>query len=189
MTRPSVPVETLQQLQKHVPSIVKNINADPALALAAAVNPLLALEELGYQIPGPLRQTVEHRIRFSLEQFKRLEELSAEIHLAFGQQFDIESASELSEVLRREMKLQEGQRVPSNLSMQPQLKWTERQEEPLEQFRDAHPAMKAILEYRQIEASEPRLGSRELYDQIRQGTIPLPAKTVVFQLKKGPASK
>jgi hypothetical protein len=39
-------------LQQHVPPIVKAVNDDPPLVLAAAVNLLFALEELGYRIPG-----------------------------------------------------------------------------------------------------------------------------------------
>src|ERR1022692_113358 len=91
MSSQGVIVENLQQLQKHVPSIVKAVNADPSLALAAAANPLFAIEELGYQIPSGLRRTVEHRIRFSLDQLERLKKLSTEIHRELGDYFDIES--------------------------------------------------------------------------------------------------
>jgi hypothetical protein len=189
MSHGAVDVESIQQLQKHVPSIVQAVNADPSLALAAAVNPLFALEELGYRIPSSLRRTVEHRIRFSADQSEHLEKLSSEIHHQLQQQFDIESESELSEVLQRELKLGETERLPATLSRQPQMKWVEPQEEPLERYRDAHPAMNAILEYRRIEASEPRLGSRELYDQVRSGAIKVPAKAIVFQLKRGPTPK
>jgi DNA polymerase I-like protein with 3'-5' exonuclease and polymerase domains len=189
MSQPGAIVETLHQLQKHVPSIVKAVNAEPSLALAAAVNPLFAIEELGYKIPASLSRTVEHRIRFSVEQADRLEKLSAEIHREFHQQFDIESETELSRVLHKELKPGGHQKLPSKLTLQPQMKWAEYQEEPLEPFRHAHPAMKLILEYRQIEASEPRLGSRELYDQVRTGAIKVPAKAITFQLKRGSTPK
>ncbi|MGD0223985.1 MAG: hypothetical protein ABSF71_16775 [Terriglobia bacterium] len=186
MSQQSVTLETLQQLQKHVPSIVKAVNANPSLALAAAVNPLFALEELDYQIPSSLRRTVEHRIRFSEEQCSHLEKLSAEIHRELGHHFDIESETELSQALHKALKSGEAKRLPAQLTLRPQMKWVERQEDPLEHLRDAHPVMKALLEYRRIEASEPRLGSRELYDQVRSGAQPVPAKAITFKLKRGP---
>jgi DNA polymerase I-like protein with 3'-5' exonuclease and polymerase domains len=185
MSNQSVTVDTIQQLQKRVPSIVKAVNADASLALAAAVNPIFALEELGYQISGQLRRTVEHRIRFTEEQCARLEKLSKEIHRELGHDFDIESESELSHALHKALKSGEAKKLPAQLTLRPQMKWVERQEEPLEHLRDAHPAMKALLEYRRIEASEPRLGSRELYDQVRSGKQPVPAKSITFKLKRG----
>ncbi len=184
MSRPGVIVETFQQLRKHVPSIVKAVNAEPSLALAAAVNPLFAIEELGYKIPASLSRTVEHRIRFSVEQADRLERLSAEIYREFHQQFDIESETELSRVLHQELKLGSHQQLPTKLLRQPQIKWAQHQEEPLEPFQHTHSAMKLILQYRQIEASEPRLSSRELYDQVRNGAIKVPAKAITFHLKR-----
>ncbi len=141
----AIDIESIQQLQKHVPSIVHTVNADPLLALAAAVNPMFALEELGYRIPSSLSRTVEHRIRFSADQSAHLEKLSAEIHHQLHRQFDIESETELSAVLQKELKLGEHQQLPAKIARQPQMKWAEKQDEALDQFRDAHPAMKAIL--------------------------------------------
>jgi hypothetical protein len=189
MSRGQVDIESIQQLQKHVPSIVQAINADPLLALAAAVNPLFALEELGYRIPLNLCRSVERRIRFSEEQTAHLDRLSAEIHDQLQQDFDIESETELSAALQKAVHLAADQKLPAEISRLPQLKWAEKRDDPLEPFRNTHPAMKAILEYRQIEASEPKLGNRDLYDQVRRGAVKLPVKSVVFQLKRGPTPK
>src|SRR3974377_2210573 len=92
MAAHDISITSIEQLQKHVPSIVKAVNADPSLALAAAVNPIFAIEELGYKIPANLRRSIEHRIRFSPEQARRLHEMSLEIYGHVGRQFDIESA-------------------------------------------------------------------------------------------------
>ena len=189
MSRTPVDIESIEQLQQHVPSIVKAVNADPPLALAAAVNPLFALEELGYRIQGNLSRTLEHRIRFSEDQTRHLERLATDIHQQLQQDFDIESEAELSAVLQKELKLAEGQTLPAQIARQPKLKWVEQHGDPLEQLHDAHPVMPAVLEYRQIEATEPRLGSRDLYDQVRRGAIKLPVKGLVFQLKRAPTPK
>jgi hypothetical protein len=185
MSRAPVDIESIEHLQKHVPSIVRAVNADPALGLAAAVNPLYALEELGYRIPADLQRTVEHRIRFSEAQTGQLARLKAEIHEGLHKNFDIESDAELAAVLQKKLKLGKDQRFPAEIAHQPQLKWTEQHADPLEPLRSTHPVMPAILEYRKIEASEPRLGNRDLYDQVRRGAIKLPVKAVVFQLRRG----
>jgi hypothetical protein len=183
MVSQPVNITSIEQLQKHVPSIVKAVNADPSLAMGAAVHPLFAIEELGYKIPANLYRSIEHRIRFSPEQTRRLDQLAADIHRMLDRQFDIELERDLSEALQEELQLPRP--LPANLTMAPQMKWTERCDDPLETYRDRHPAIKLILEYRKIEASEPRFGSRELYDQVRQGAIALPAKAITFQLQRG----
>jgi len=182
-------VKSIEQLRKHVPSIVKAVNAEPGLTIGAAVNPLFAIEELGYQIPDDLRRPLEHRIRFSEAQTERLRTLAAEIHGGVGEEFDIESEADLARVLPPLLKLGPDQKLPTPLTLTPQLKWTDRCEDPLEGYRDANTVMKALLEYREIEASEPRLGSRDLYNQVRAGSTRVPATAIVFQLASGSASQ
>lgn len=184
-----MPIGSLADLQKHVPSIVKTVNADSQLAMAAAVNPIFAIEELGYQVPHGLRRTIEHRIRFSLHDFERLQKLSAEIHAEFGREFDIESDNELSHALHDKLKSQEVDRLPQSLTLIPRLSWVRSQPDPLEGLRERHHLVKLLVEYRKIEASAPRLATRQLYDEVRSGKTPIPAKSISFQLQRGPTPK
>ena len=48
MSRPSI--DSWKEAQTVAPAVLERLNADPPLLMAAATNPLLALEELGYDI-------------------------------------------------------------------------------------------------------------------------------------------
>jgi hypothetical protein len=58
--------------------------------------------------------------------------------------------------------------------------------DPLEHLRDVHPIMPLVLEYRQLEASVPRLAPRQLYDRISQGDVQIPITNIKLRLKKIP---
>ena len=61
-------IDTLEDLQYLGPELLKRINADQGLAVAAAANPILALSELGYELAPAVRQDLEERSRFSKRQ-------------------------------------------------------------------------------------------------------------------------
>jgi len=58
--------------------------------------------------------------------------------------------------------------------------------DPLEALREAHPIMPPLLEYRQLEASCPRLAPRAAYDRIAKGEVELPFTKLSLRLKKIP---
>lgn len=78
----SVVIDSLDDPRAWVRAILKELNTDPALALGAAANPLVALEELGFKINPKARQDITERIRFPLDKIKRLQDLREAV---FGQ--------------------------------------------------------------------------------------------------------
>ncbi len=201
MARKPQTIETLEELQRLVPSIVKAVNADQQLATRALANPLLALEELGYRLSEDLRPVAERRARFSLDKAERLEALAADVYKLADQRFDIDSPKELAHVLFEKLKLpriepaaaEHAKRVSTaavealpTLPLAPPLFRRPALPDPLEKLRGLHPVVAPLLEYRRLESSEPRLAPRELYERIRRGEVKLPVTRVRARLQRDP---
>jgi|GEM_PF-660492 len=204
---PKKKIDSWEQLQQQVASILAHVNKDQRLALAAAVNPLFALEELGYEISPGVRPEIEDRLRFGAKKATRLKELRASIFKQAGRQFDIDSPTELGRVLFDELKLRganvntradayEGgstiQQSPagSRLSASPDTKplpyrrpEAEPLADPLEVLKEAHPVIAPLLEYRRLEASRPRFAPRSFFEAVRQGKRSLPVRELRGRLK------
>lgn len=196
-------ITSLHELQRRVPSFVQAINADERLVAGAAANPLFALEELGVTISPEFLPTVIRRIRFSLEVFNRLESLAERVHKLANRRFDIDSPSELARILFDELKLPRpgtghGGQVASTLHQSAtgdtvadplpysMGKLDLKIGDPLDELRDLHPIIEPLLEYRRLEATTPRLATRDAYRAVRAGEIKLPFKRLRVSLKRGP---
>ena len=103
--RPPQSIATLAELRKQLPAILEAINGSGEVALRAALNPLLALEELGYRIDPGLRPYIERRVRFEPDDAERLGALETEIHERAGRRFAIDEPPQLAEVLFVELGL------------------------------------------------------------------------------------
>ena len=203
--RRSQKIDSIEALQKVVPLIVKAVNDDEAFGLRAAANPLLAAEEMGYQIAPEIRQTAERRVRFSQEDTDRLAELEEQVHKLAGEPFDLDSPKELDRILFEKLKLPRPkppseppdtpqQQTPpvtsrKSASAPPQPGGLSQAPDPLEELRDAHPIMPPLLEYRRIERSAPRLAPRELYERIRRGEVKMPITRIKARLKRSRTPK
>jgi hypothetical protein len=179
-------VRSLKELQSDVASILDRLNRDAGLIRSALVNPILALEELGYDIALRFRPSLEHRLRFSLHSFRRLERLQREIFDAVGHEFAINEPRELHQVLFVELSL----RLPKNQTYpSPERKalpaaahggliteplpphgFGQPTADPLHVLAGAHPVMAPLLEYRQLESSQPRFAPAALYQQVKAGS-------------------
>lgn len=164
-------IQTRRQLHDLMPVLIEALNRDFRLALGAAANPLLALEELGYRIDEKLRPAVERRMRFPAATAERLEELALKIYRLARRTFNLEDAGELHKVLFEELKLPLPKAAEANpLAPLPHQRFGARPvEDPLEPLRGAHPIMEPLLEYRRLEASSPRFASPELYQRLMRG--------------------
>ncbi len=103
--RRSKKINSIEALQKVVPLIVKAVNDDQAFGLRAAANPLLAAEEMGYQIAPEIQHTAERRVRFSQENAARLGELEEQVYKLAGEPFNLDSPQELDRILFEKLKL------------------------------------------------------------------------------------
>lgn len=193
-------IESWEQFQRRFASSLSRIQDDRLLGLAAAANPLYALEELGFTIPRDVEASIAEHLRFKPQTLARIRQLRDEVHRHAGRAFDISSPDELERVLFDHLKIvrpsggdgsagtyhaKAGGRFASPLPQQ--VGAGESPADPLETLRGAHPIVPPLLEYRQLEARGRQLASRAVYDQLRQGQRELPVERVRLRMKKQPA--
>jgi hypothetical protein len=157
MAQKDTRIKSYSELDGELESIVAQLNAEPGLAIAALANPVLALEELGYQLDGEVRQEVEDRLRFTPGQAKRIRQLRRQLFEHAGRPFDPASEEELDSVLHEELGL-------------------ERRE--LKALAGEHGVVEPLIEYRELDESEPRFAQPEVYRSIRAGKRNLPVSGV-----------
>jgi hypothetical protein len=88
-------IDSWGQLQEQVASILEHLHARPALALAAAANPIYALQEMGHEIGEQAAAEIDERLRFGPRQRARLRELREAVFKEAGHPFDLNSPEEL----------------------------------------------------------------------------------------------
>ena len=192
-------ISTLSELRTRVPTILARINADPGLAVGAAANPLLALEELGEELSPSLKPVVERRVRFSREHARRLDSLAREVRDASGVRCDLDDPAELARMLFIDLGLTppgrrrqvtevtpELRRLAEPLPFDPDPQRRDR-EDPLARLAGKHPAIAPLLAYRELDAFQPRLASQELYDEVRSGKHGVPVSNLRGHLTQTPA--
>ncbi|MEQ8957291.1 MAG: hypothetical protein RLP02_05095 [Coleofasciculus sp. C2-GNP5-27] len=192
-------IDSWENLQQQIKSILEQINANSNLTLAAAANPLYALEEIGYKINPTARPEIEARLRFEPRTAVQLRQLQAAIFEQVGHPFDLNDPAQLQRVLFDELKIS----VPGHNSynqeqndsrldtspLVPQLSWIPKVEDPLEVLCGAHPVIEPLLEYRRLESSVPRLAPLSLYQEVRQGKRRLFLESIRGRLKTQPVSE
>lgn len=174
-----------------MPAILKRHGEDQRAVLGALANPLLALEHLGYSFSQELRANLELRVRFGEKRAKHLRELEAAVFAAAGERFDLSSAEDLQRVLgplleekNHEPGAEKRMRPRAVITGRtPQLRWADRSEDPLRPFAHVHPVVPPLIEYRKMEASEPRLAAGSLFREIIEGRRKLPVRRARFRLK------
>jgi hypothetical protein len=207
-------ISSMEELLQAVPQIIDATNADPALALCFAANPLFLAEELGYTLSDEMRHFAARRVRFSTETFELLQQLEQQVWEQAGEHFDIDSEEALSHVLFTKLKLPPPQAPDAHT--RPKQAALEKEyvsggvqppaprlptaplparpighgpiDDPLEPLRDDHPIMPPLLEYRQLDASTARLAPRAVYDRIARGDVNLPITRLHLRLKTLPKS-
>ena len=92
-------IDSLRTLQTKMPRILKEVNSDSSLAIAAAANPFFALEHLDYEIAPGARREIELRARFGQEQAKEFEALEKAIYKAADTEFDLTDAEAVQETV------------------------------------------------------------------------------------------
>ena len=169
-------IDTLEDLQDLGPELLKRINADQALAVAAIANPILALSELGFELAPSVRQDLEERGRFSKRQIVARRKLRNEVRRAAGRDVDVGEPADLRQLLADELKIKS--RLPDDLSLPSK----PGADDPLSRLRTAHRALKPILMLRALEAGAPRFASLERYRAIRTGSVKLPSLHISARL-------
>jgi len=191
-------IDTVEQAERLAPALMRALQRDPLLAQRTLANPLLAVEELGYQFAPDVRAALARRLRFPPPILDELQRANDQIQLLAGHPFNVDSPTELDAVLFGELglprpsgaidqQLQPEQLPPGTDFSQAtaplpwQAPFTAKVTDPLEVLRGQHPIMDPLLQYRALDASQPRLAPVEVYEKIRSGEVTLPIKAVRFR--------
>jgi hypothetical protein len=186
-------ITRIEQLQERLGDLLSRINGDQRLAQAAAANPLLALEELGFRLAPEIRREIERRGRYSRRQLVRREGLLAEFTRSVPgysiEEVDLLSAGEVRRLLREILKVEPG-RMPANLDLRrTRVTAGEKVTDPLESVADAHPAIPTLIALRAIERQALGFASPSVYRAIRSGELKLPISAISARPAGGVADK
>lgn len=199
------PIDSIDTLRRRVPEIVRQLNEQPALALRAAANPILALAEMGYQLTDRLAREVELRLRFTPAAITRLDALRERLGELAGEPFDPDNTAELRRTLFERLELPHlpprgeaivvaagplARQVPATPRDELEFPWVPpggiRHPDPLEPLRKAHPIIEPLIEYRAIQASQPRLATKEIFERLARGELAGPTFRIRARLKDEP---
>ncbi|RSZ60738.1 hypothetical protein HF313_18435 [Massilia atriviolacea] len=173
---PPTEIADIAQLQEQIMALLERINSDRRLALAAAVNPLLALEELGYRLAPPVRREIERRSRYTKRQLVRLDALRADFARLVPdfaiEDADLLSSAQVRRLLRETLDIADA-RIPCDLDLP-----RGAGPDPLEALADAHPALPALLGLRDIERHALRFATHDQYRDVRSGKLSLPIEAI-----------
>jgi len=193
---PQIVARSWEELQQHIAAIVDGLNDKPALAVAAAANPFMAIEELGYVVAPEARAPIEDRLRFKPKDAARRRQLRERIFELAGMEFDLDSADALYEVLYRHLSLRPypdaNGCIPSFPDTRPlpfQVAGGGELEDPLRALEGKHDVIEPLLAYRKLDASKPRFAAAAQYEAIRRGERTLGVERLAVRLKSRDRSR
>lgn len=178
-------IKSWQDLQNNVGSLTRQLNKDKNLLLAAAANPILALEELGYDIVPDILGFVEDKMRFKTKQVAQLKKLRTEIHKKSGVTFNIRSEPELQKILFENLEIdaydKNGCPICKNIGVPK--KGDEK--DPLQAYLELHPVIEPLLSFRKIDATVAGFCDPQVFKKIRSGNYGKKSNLqLTVQLKK-----
>ena len=187
------PIKSFKDFHRLVPSMVKKFQQDENLALRAMAHPLLAIEELGYDLPEKVQKQVVRYLCFSPKERKRLKKLEGQITDLAGCEFDLDSPEALEAVLSRVLKRKKAlgvESVPREYVLNAGIKRIHGQpvewSDPLASLKGKHPLIKPMLEYRKLMFNKPRFCSKEQYEELKSGKRKLPISKLRIRFREGP---
>ncbi len=174
-----VKINSFKAFHQLVPEIIEQVNRNNALAIRALANPLLAFEELGYELSDDVQKKVEQILRFDPKSRKKLNSLEKDVYETAGETFNIDDEGEVNKVLFKKLKLSRSKKTlhlneDNLMRLGKPHQWVD----PLENLHDKHPVMKPLLAYRALKAEPPGFASRRLYNQLKSGSLKLPVSKV-----------
>ncbi|MET8091275.1 hypothetical protein [Micromonospora sp. NPDC005220] len=179
-------INTFADLQARAGVILARLDAAPAVALAAASNPLLAVEHLGYEFDPQARTGIGDRIRLGPTAAKKLAGLRATIARLVDRSVDPDDGLQVRRLLTDLGVLPQCPDGDDPDTDPPRWRPGGAGPDPLEPFRDRHPVMPPLLEYRQISARRPRFAPPQAFAAILDGVVATPLTAVRGRLQAPP---
>ncbi|MBL7790763.1 MAG: hypothetical protein JNK77_00445 [Saprospiraceae bacterium] len=187
-----IAINSLKELQLQMPRILQSAKGDSRLALAAAANPLLALERLGYDLSDKASAEIEPYARYGPKGLARLKELQSAIENQLGAKAYSLDKDALKKIMEKDSNPQ-GKAKSQTLS--PLLdealdvifapRRTQRKSDKGLEARlaKAHPALTLLFEYQHLQRQHPAFASKQQFEQLLEGKTWSPFTQIEFQLK------
>ncbi|MFZ2901148.1 MAG: hypothetical protein WA004_21135 [Saprospiraceae bacterium] len=196
----NIKIGSLEELQSLMPVIVPQVNANAQLALAAAANPLLALEKLGYEFTTQAKKEIEPYVRFGPDGLKRLADIEEKWKKAVGVQAlptDPSMALKIFEV--KDLGIATGDKTKEKYVVQPKptdkalnaaidlvfssKKITEADEKKtLGMLEGIHTGLSVLYEYRKLLRQKPAFADKEQFERLLSGDQKTPFTSLEFLL-------
>ncbi|MBM7492981.1 hypothetical protein JOD64_004203 [Micromonospora luteifusca] len=175
-------INTFSDLQARAGVILGRLNAAPAVAIAAATNPLLAVEHLGYQFNPDTRTGIGDRIRLGPTAAEKLADLRTTIARLVDRQVDPDDGPAVRRLLTDlgVLPCSDGDEPDTD---PPRWQPGGAGPDPLEPLRDRHPVLDPLLEYRRISARRPRFAPPRAFAAILSGAVTTPLTAVSGRLQ------
>lgn len=192
-------ITSLKELQQKIPRIIQEHGQNQHLALIALTNPVYALEKAGFSFTGEAREEIEMHIRFGKENAARVKEIRSNIFEAAGRKFNLDSVAELKKNIAPLLSCLEtatGQKdqkeynpdIRSSLILKA-LEESVRVEkgvvlDPLTPYRNVHPIIGKLIEYRQFNALYPALANADTAEKMSRQSDKLPLRNIRFRMSR-----
>jgi hypothetical protein len=159
-------IDTWSDLQARAAELLDRLNAEPALAVAAAASPVLAIEWLGYSIDPQARPGIVERMRLGPDVADELARLRAEVARIADRPVHPDDPDDVRRLLI-ELKI-----ATDELDTRPP-RWRPGGAGPdqLERLADRHPVMKPLLAYRRLSARAPQFAPRHVFEAVLAGRL------------------
>lgn len=198
-------IQSLKDLQMRMPAIIQQYGSDNNFTQIALANPIVALERAGLQFTESAKDEIEHYVRFGREGLDKLHYLKEDIYKHLGGQIDLNNTEQVSDALMRilpqannEQSFEYEQQTKAAYKPSPQLNRdslkkmlrTEPKQvdndwqDDLQPYSSSHAVLPLIIEYRKMQADNPRFAPPEQIPVIEEKLKKLPLKNVVFTLQR-----
>jgi hypothetical protein len=198
-------IQSLPELQKRMPRILKAVNADPDLALAAGANPFFALEKLGYELTPQAQKSIERHARFGKEISKEVQTLEKSILEMADQPIPLDDNKKLGAWVSARIKVLKGgkgkksqkeasQRKKEKQFLDQTLTFFESslatgfqlealESEHIEALEKLDPLFSKLIRYQILQIRYPRFASQEVFEKILSKQIKTPITGITWRLQ------
>lgn len=194
-------ISSLRELQRMMPRLLKETAGNDRLLLAAAANPILALNQLGYEVMPEAAREIELRARFGEEEGAVYEALEEGIRALAGDAFDPEDRHVAQQVLERLLPRQDAAKGKGKKRTEAMNGGRRKQileaakplalrrvgetavKDPLAPFAESHPVIPLLLRWREMERRAPRFAPADLFQRILTEEVDLPITEIEFKLQ------
>lgn len=197
----SIKINSLRELQLQMPRIVQAVNVNQRLALAAGVNPLLALEKLGYKLSLEAQKEVEQYARFGPDNLRRLAEIETEFSnllatktmpVNLPEAITLFEKSEYAQPDKPDADKKKTPKSTKNQGLEASLEnifasrvWpVDEEKKLLAQLSSQHPGLPLLFEYRKIHRQRRPFATQPVFEAIFSGEKKILVDRIEFKLSR-----